>query len=425
MNGKPDREMDELYRLLEEARRSVIGQWKSGGAAGFLDIPDLKKELVIVEKMADEVRREFSTLVVVGIGGSDLGARAMVKGLGVGRKQPMNIRFIGANTDPSEINALLSEINWKKTAINVISKSGDTIEPMSTFLILRDRLIRKVGAKKHARHVIATTDSSRGALREIANREGYRTLEVADNIGGRFSALTAVGLFPAACRGIDVTGLLSGARQVRADFLKDKAADSFPLLFAGLQHDAYFRGGRVTVIMPYAEAFREFGFWFRQLWAESLGKKTDRSGRTMRVGFTPVAALGATDQHSQIQLYNEGPADKTVTFIEVSDFGVDLTVPKSYPDIDGVSYLGGKKMSAICHAEREATALSLAKSGRPNGTIRIEAITSESMGALMMSFMLATAAIAELMEINAYDQPGVEEGKRTMYALLQRQGFNL
>jgi glucose-6-phosphate isomerase len=422
-NGKPEQEMPELVAGLETVRKSLLKQWKAG-QVGFLDIPELKEDVESAVRMANSVRRKFKTLVVVGIGGSDLGARALIKAL-YSEARGMKVVFLGANTDPDEITLALKNIDWTKTAINVISKSGDTIEPMSTFLILRDRLIREVGVKDHAKHVIATTDRVKGTLRTISEREGYRTLPVPDKIGGRYSALTPVGLFPAACAGLDVSGLISGAKQVRDRFVKESVEESMPLMFAGLQHDAYFRGGRITVLMPYAECLREFGFWFRQLWAESLGKKHDRAGLMMRVGFTPVAALGATDQHSQIQLYNEGPADKTVTFIEVEKFSSDITVPEGYPDLDGVAYMSGHKMSGIIHAEREATARSLSKSGRPNATIFMPEVSAETVGGLMMGFMIATAAAAELLEVNAYDQPGVEEGKRAMYALLGREGYSL
>jgi glucose-6-phosphate isomerase len=423
-NGKPEQELQDMLKTMTGVQASLLAQWKAG-RAGFFGIPELKADLRSAVQMAEDIRRKFRTLVVIGIGGSDLGARAILHALQPERKKGMEVVFLGANTDPQELFAKTRHLDWDKTALNVISKSGDTIEPMSSFLVLRQMLIDAVGAKKHARHVVATTDRHKGTLRTIAEREGYRTLPVQGDIGGRFSALTPVGLFPAACAGLDVARLVAGAKKVRDDFANDPAGESMPLLFAGLQHDAYFRGGRITVLMPYAEALREFGFWFRQLWAESLGKKEDHAGRVMRVGFTPIAALGATDQHSQIQLYNEGPADKTVTFIEVGKFDRDFTVPAAYPDLDGVSYMGGHRLSAIIHAEREATARSLAKSGRPNATLHIAEVSPETLGGLMMGFMIATAAVAELLEVNAYDQPGVEEGKRTMYALLGRSGYSL
>ncbi len=417
-------DVPEMQRRLEAVRAELLRR-KEAGEIGFFSIPAARRGLREVETMAAAVRREFKTLIVIGIGGSDLGARAIIRAL----KEPgrgVDVRFIGANTDPEEIAALLEDVDLRRAALNIISKSGDTIEPMSVFLLLRDRLIKRVGKKRHARHVIATTDAKKGTLRRIADAEGYRTLSVPADIGGRFSALTTVGLFPAACAGIPVSGLLTGAGQVLDAFVSEPAARNFPLLFAGLHYEAYVRGFQhVTVLMPYADGLKEFGAWFRQLWAESLGKKHDRKGGVVYHGLTPIAALGATDQHSQIQLYNEGPFDKLVTFVETEKFRADFKVPNPYPEIEGTAYMSGLPFSRIIHAEREATALALARNGRPNGTLTVPDISPRSVGGLMFFFQLATAAMGELLNIDAYDQPGVEEGKKNMYAILGRSGYKL
>ncbi len=414
----------EMLRKLGAVRQELL-RLKAAGEIGFFSIPDAGRELRRVETLAAAVRKEFKTLIVIGIGGSDLGARAIIRALKPSGRG-MDVRFIGANTDPEEIAALLGSVDLRRAALNIISKSGDTIEPMSAFLLLRDRLIKRVGQRRHARHVIATTDAEKGTLRRIAETEGYRTLPVPADIGGRFSALTTVGLFPAACAGVPVKGLLAGAGEVLKEFVAEPASGSGPLIFAGLHYEAYVRGFQhVTVLMPYAEALRDLGAWFRQLWAESLGKKHDRHGKVVYHGLTPIAALGATDQHSQIQLYNEGPFDKLVTFIEVGKFRGDLRVPNPYPDIEGTAYMAGLPFSRIIHAEREATALALARNGRPNGTLTVPDISPRTVGALMFFFQIATAAMGELLDINAYDQPGVEEGKKNMYAILGRKGYNL
>ncbi|MDD5251027.1 MAG: glucose-6-phosphate isomerase [Patescibacteria group bacterium] len=418
----PKADLIDLARRLEPVRAAVIKQWRSG-QLGFMAIPERTADLKAVEAMAKTVGREFKTLVVIGIGGSDLGARMLVKALKPAGKG-MEIRFIGANTDPDEMAALLRDLDWRKTAINVISKSGDTIEPMSAFVLLRDRLVKAVGVNRHARHVIATTDTEKGTLRKIADREGYRTLPVPADIGGRFSVLTPVGLFPAACAGIPVRRLVVGCRAVRDEFAAAKTMDNGPLMFAGLQHDGYVRRSQhITVLMPYGERLREFGSWFRQLWAESLGKRLDRHGKVVNHGFTPVAALGATDQHSQVQLYNEGPFDKTLTFIEVESPDADFRLPNPYPDIEGTAYMAGHRLGEILHAERAATSLALTENGRPNGTVFVPRVSPEAVGALVNFFQIATAVAGELLDVNAYDQPGVEAGKKHMYKLLGRKGF--
>jgi len=417
--GIPAKSKKALMPRLKRIREG-LKQAHAKGSVGFLSIPERRSDLRRVVALAKEISRKFKTLIVIGIGGSDLGARAFVRALDEGKG--MDVRFIGANTDPEEIAALLDSVDLKKCALNVISKSGDTIEPMSTFLLLRERLIAKVGKRAHAEHIIATTDWNRGTLRTIADREGYRTLPVPNDIGGRFSALTPVGLFPAACAGIDVAGLVRGAGKIRDRFLSIPMSGNNVLNYCAVHYLGYSkRGQRIHVLMPYAARLDLLGDWYRQLWAESLGKRLSRRGREVNHGPTPVAALGATDQHSQIQLYNEGPDDKIVTFIEVERPRSDFIVPKPYPDLEGIAYLGGQRFSAILDAERRATAQALAANGRPSGTIAIPSISPETVGGLMMFFMLATAAMGELLDVNAYDQPGVEAGKKAMDKMLGRK----
>jgi glucose-6-phosphate isomerase len=418
----PRGELPAIFRRMDEAR-SAVRLRHAAGEMGFYSVPDRQADLRRAELLAAEISKRFSALVVIGIGGSDLGARAVIKALKP-RDRGMEVRFIGSNTDPEELADLADSLDWKKTAFNVVSKSGDTVEPMSAFLFLRDRLIRKVGRKAHAKHVVATTDEAKGALRKIAEREGYRTLPVPRDVGGRFSVLTPVGLFPAACAGVKVRGLLDGARSVRDDFETADAGRCGPLVFAGLHWEAYLRRSQhITALMPYAESLREFAFWFRQLWAESLGKHHDRQGKAAHHGPTPLAALGATDQHSQLQLYNEGPYDKIITLIGVRKFRRDMPVPKPFPEIDGVSYMGGHRFGEIINAELKATAESLRRHGRPCGTISLSSITPESLGALFFFFELATAVMGEVLDIDAFNQPGVEESKRLMFGLLGRPGF--
>jgi glucose-6-phosphate isomerase len=390
---------------------------------GFLEIPKLKREISETEALARALTRSYDTLIVIGIGGSDLGARALLRALQP-ENPPMQVRFIGANTDPEEIVHLLETVDLKRSVLNIVSKSGGTIEPMSTFLLLRDRLIRAVGKERHRHQVVATTDPEQGTLRTIVEREGYRSLPIPPMIGGRFSALTPVGLLPAACAGIDIRQLVRGAAQQFTDFLRQPPSRNAVLQYAGYHHRGLEAGwGRLAVLMPYSAALSEIGHWYAQLWAESLGKARDRAGRLVHAGQTPLYAVGATDQHSQVQLFNEGPVDKIVTFIEVERFRHELTVPKAYRDLEGLAYLGGHQFSDIIHAERAATAQALFDAGRPNGTLQLTSVTPQSVGGLMAFFMLATAVMGELLDVNAYDQPGVEAGKQLMYRHLGRPGF--
>lgn len=392
-----------LASRLDAARRAVVAD-STEGRQGWLLLPDDREMVKRIERMVKE-KKGFSTILVLGIGGSDLGTRAIVKAL---KGKGMSVEFAGANTDPDELFDILQRLDLRHTLVNIVSKSGDTIEPMSAFHIVRERLQKQVGKRGVASHIVATTDARSGTLRALAEHEGYATLPVPDTVGGRFSILSDVSLFPLAAAGIDIRGILKGAARERDAFIHAPTLSSGPALFAGLQYLAYVkRDQRINVLMPYAEALREFAFWYRQLWAESLGKRKNRKGKDVSVGPTPVASLGATDQHSQIQLYNEGPNDKTVTMIEVERFEHDLHVPGSRLSLE-----------RLIHAERKATAGALTKSKRPNGTITIPRITPETMGALVMFFEIAVALSAELHDINAYDQPGVESGKRILRTLL-------
>jgi len=314
---------------------------------------------------------------------------------------------------------MLSSVDWKRTAVNIISKSGDTVEPMSAFFVARERL-RKASGKKFAEQIIATTDAEQGTLVALAKKEGYARLIVPGNVGGRFSVLSDVGLFPAAWAGVPIAKLLAGAAHQANEFRRKAVEEQTAAPYAALHASQYRDGRSVFVLMPYAARLQSFAFWYRQLIAESLGKRLNREGGVVNVGPTPIAALGATDQHSQLQLYMEGPEDKVVTFVEVEAFAANLRVPK--PPIASESFRGlaGRSFQELIHAERRFTAEALASVDRPTGTIFLGRLDAEHLGALFQMFMQATAYLGELLNVDAYDQPGVEEGKRRFRAWLSR-----
>lgn len=381
---------------------------------GFLDLPFDAKGLKTVLASAKRLQAKFDRLVVVGIGGSDLGARMLHAALG-GTK--MRLSFV-SNPDPETVTALLADIAWKKTAICVVSKSGTTLETMAVFAVLRDALIASVGKKAHAAHVVAITEASEtSALYQLAKGEGYQVLEHPLNVGGRLSVLSVVGLFPAACAGADVAKLLRGAKAYERD-RRATGLTSASARFTTHQLNAYLNHGRgIHVVMPYADALHPFGLWYRQLWAESLGKIRDDA----HVGPTPVAAFGAIDQHSQIQLYVEGPDDKTVTFIQLDRFKRDIRVSGKLGGIPvALKYAEGKTFGEILAAERVGTARALAATGHPNGTIHLPTLNAESLGALIQMFLTATAYAGDVLGINPYNQPGVEHGKRETKQILSK-----
>lgn len=415
-HGATPQQIQANQSALKRAKATLLKDWKQG-TQGWLGCPEDSQLLTEIHRIVQE-KKHFTTCLVIGIGGSDLGARAAYQALKHTGKG-MTLEFAGGNTDPDELEEILSRLDLSKTVVNIISKSGDTVEPMSTFFVVRELLKKKFG-KSFSHHIVATTDADCGSLRALADREGYDTLPIPKNIGGRFSVLTAVGLFPLACAGIDIKKILQGAASVRDEFRRKK--DDIASQHALHQYLAdQERRQHIHVLMPYSSRIEQFGRWYRQIWAESLGKKTNLDGDTVNVGPTPVAALGVTDQHSQIQLYVEGPNDKTVTFIEVEKFDSSLSVPTGAKDIKPLAYLSKIPFSRIIHAERKGTAEALRLANRPNGTLSIPGINPETVGALFMFFQIATGICGELYGINTYNQPGVEEGKRVASTLLKRK----
>lgn len=424
--GASPEELQALAGRLELSRRALSAR-KADASLGFFDVPKRQPSREAMRELLRGLDKEVETLVVIGIGGSLLGAQAVhqaLDGIETMKRGARRLRvvFAGDATDPRAVADVIASVDWKRAAINVISKSGDTIEPMSVFTLLRAELLKAVGKKKAAGRVIATTDASKGTLRQIADREGYATLPVPGNVGGRYSVFTEVGMFPLIAAGINVEEIWKGAAAEEASFWKTAPLRNAPMIYAGLQYLLQRKGKTISVLMPYAKRLTLVGQWYRQLWAESLGKKLDRQGGRVNAGPTPVAAIGPADQHSQMQLYNEGPFDKIVSFLEVDDFGADLRLPEPWPDIEGVSYFSGHTLGEIVHIERQASAEALTQNRRPNGTLFIDDLSGRSVGALLQGLMLATAVAGELMDIDAFDQPGVEAGKQAMYRLMGRKG---
>jgi glucose-6-phosphate isomerase len=427
--GLSDQEIEALAPRLADVAGS-LEQRRQGGALGFTELPHDRRALRPILALANEVRGEFDDVVVLGIGGSALGARALYRAL----KMPDHasappasgeLRLHVADTiDPRAFGALLARLDLHRTVFNVISKSGETAETMAQFLVVRDRLLKELGAVEYARHIVVTTDATAGTLRQIVNDEGFRSLPTAANVPGRFSVLSAVGLFPAACAGIDVTELLAGAADMDERCSGADAAASPAYRHAGALHLAAERHGRHTIVMmPYSDALTGIGDWFCQLWAESLGKARDLGGAPVHTGQTPIRAVGPTDQHAQLQLWVEGPRDKVVVFVRVEEHEPEVTVPASYEDIESVAYLGGHGLGALMNIEQRGTELALAKAGRMTSTIICPRVNAFVLGQLLYLFELEVTITAALLGVDPFDQPGVEEGKQLTYGLAGRPGY--
>ena len=408
------------------AAKRGFDQLRSTGSVGFVDLGGDKALLAQVEKFAASARGKYDDVVILGIGGSALGPIALRTALRPSGWNMLDDRardgfprlHVLDNVDPETIAALLGRLRLKRALFVVTSKSGGTAETMSQFLIVHDRLAS--AGLEMDEHLVFVTDPKQGALRPLAERLRVPALDIPPNVGGRFSVLTPVGTLPAALIGIDVKSLLAGAAEMAKRCETSDLAANPAGVFAMLQWlaDAELRK-TIAVFMPYSDPLRDYAAWFVQLWAESLGKKRPDGAF---VGSTPVAALGATDQHAQVQLFMEGPPDKTVTFVAVKERSADLEIPSGFSDVKELGYLAGHSLAELIDIEQRATAGALAKRGRPNMTIILDRVDAGHVGQLMMFLEIATAYAGQLYGIDAFDQPGVELGKQFAYALLGRPG---
>ena len=421
--------------LAERFARAHAGveERRAGGDMGFFDLPYASDTLARVKELAEGFGQWFEDVVVLGIGGSGLGTIALRDALlgpywnersDEGREHFPRLHVLD-NPDPFTFQRLLERLDPARTLFNVVSKSGSTAETMAQYLVARERVEAAVG-EAHARgHFLFTTDPAKGALRQIAEAEGIPALPVPENVGGRFSVLSPVGLVPAAVCGMDVDALLvAGAAAMEERCRTPDLATNPAGLLGTLLHLADTEQGRpIHVLMPYADRLRSSALWFQQLWAESLGKARTLSGEVRATGPTPLASVGATDQHSLLQLFMEGPRDKVVLFVSVDDPGPDVTIPGRHPDIPSLAYLGGHSLGQLLDAERRATAEALRREGRPNATIRLPRVDARMLGELFMLLQVATVYAGALYGVDPLDQPGVELGKVLTYGLMGRDGF--
>ena len=425
-------------RLAELVHRfpAILGEVESfrrAGEFGFYGLGRQEATVTAIRRFAEGVGQAYDHVLVLGIGGSALGTRALINALRPAAWNELTDEAreffpritVLENVDPVSVAGALRRIDPRRVLVNVISKSGGTAETLAQFLVVRQWLDQALGPDAANRHLVITTDPEHGPLREIAQREGIAALEVPTEIGGRFSVLTPVGLLPAALVGIDIAGLVAGAERAlekgrRTELLKNPAA-----LFGALHWAAdTWLGARIHVLMPYSDRLREFAAWYCQLWAESLGKRIDRRGAVIHTGPTPMTAIGATDQHSQVQLYMEGPYNKLITFVRVDHPGEDVPIPRREALPEALAYLPGHTLGELLLAEQEATSAALARMGRMNLTLSLPVLNSETMGELLMFYQLATGFAGVWYGVNPFDQPGVELGKRLTFAAMGRPGYS-
>lgn len=405
---------------LEQKRNSLA--WRALPFAQDMVIND-------IISTAEKINKEYDNFVLLGIGGSALGPWAVFNAHKNQRHNYLSkeergcVRFfVEDNIDPERMASLLDMIDLKKTMFNVVTKSGKTSETMAQLLLITN-LLKKQGLDLKD-HMIATTDEINGNLIKIARQEGLKTYYIPSGVGGRFSELCPVGLLPAAVCNIDIKMLLKGAADMDHICSGEDVHQNPASMYALLHVDGMKKGYNISVLMPYADSLKYISDWYAQLWAESLGKKYNNNGQVVGIGQTPVKAIGVTDQHSQIQLYAEGPDDKIITFLTTEKFRNDITIPKEYPYVEDISFLSGNTFGELLTAEMYATQYALTKAGKPNIMISLSEINEYNIGQLLYFFEMATAFAGEMLKINAFDQPGVEAGKIATFALMGKKGFD-
>ena len=406
-------------------RKDKLGQWLQWMNLGYFE-----ETLWYVKEYAAMVQGRFDNILVLGIGGSALGGLAVTEALlkpfwnllSPEQREGLPRIFFLDNIDPDYMVGLLNVLDLKKTLVNVITKSGSTAETMSQFMIVKNILEQELG-DNYRYNIVATTDKKTGILRQIAEQEGYKTFVVPDDVGGRFSVFSAVGLLPFALVGIDIDEIVNGIKDMdlalKNTDIKENIAAQNALIHYLLDTK---KGKNLSVMMPYSSKLKYVSDWYVQLWAESLGKNKDKEGNAVCVGPTPIKALGATDQHSQIQLYNEGPNNKVINFIRVKNFDNTLEIPNIF-EYTGIGYLGGKTINQLINAEADSTRVSLADYKRPTISIYLDKVDGYNVAQLLYMLEVQTAIAGELYNIDTFNQPGVEQAKNYTYALMGRAGY--
>lgn len=382
-----------------------LEQWRSGRELPMLNLPDDTADIEEIGQVGEWFRSRFAHVLVVGTGGSSLGGQTLValkeNIYKPGVKGAPRLWFLD-NVDPATMDTLLASINLAETGCLVISKSGGTAEIIAQTLVLLSIMRERLGEAEIANRFVSVTEPKDNPLRRLSAKYGIRTLEHDPKLGGRFSVLSRVGLIPAAIAGLDVRAIRKGAANVMQDMLTNQEK-SAPATGAALQYTMMQRGRNITVLMPYCDRLAYFGMWFRQLWAESLGK----AGK----GSTPVRALGTVDQHSQLQLYLDGPKDKFFTLIHPSAAGQGPRIDGRLVEEESLAYIRDQRIGDVMAAYQLGTSRSLNKNSCPVRHLWLDKVDEAAIGALLMHFMLETVLTADLMGIDAYDQPAVEDSK--------------
>jgi len=410
------------YKPFVETCHHLLHEKKGAGSdfLGWLDWPERydKEEFDRILKAATKIRRDSKILVVIGIGGSYLGAKAAIEALShhfYQLKDDVKVLFAGQNISSSYLHDLIDVLKDTDFSINVISKSGTTTEPAIAFRVLKKLLEDKYGKEEAKGRIYVTTDKEKGALKKFATEEGYETFVVPDDIGGRYSILTAVGLLPIAVMGINIKEMLDGAYQAMIDYATPSLEDNDSYLYAVLRNILYNKGKTVELLVNYEPSLQYFGEWWKQLFGESEGKDNK--------GIFPASANFSTDLHSLGQYIQEGRRFLFETVINVEEVRHELTIQKETTDLDGLNYLAGKTIDFVNKNAFKGTILAHVDGGVPNLVLNLKRLDAYGFGYLVYFFEKACALSGYLLGVNPFDQPGVEAYKKNMFALLGKPGY--
>ena len=419
-----ERELDNMAAMMNTVNEVLVSRKGAGNDfLGWLDLPvDYdKEEFARIKAAAKKIQSDSDVLVVIGIGGSYLGARAAVefcKGQmynGVREKGIPEVYFVGSNISSSYLNDVVQIIGERDFSINVISKSGTTTEPAIAFRIFKKLIEEKYGREGAKGRIYATTDKARGALKKLATEEGYETFVVPDDVGGRFSVLTAVGLLPIAAAGIDIDEMMRGAQEARALCQGGDMASNPAFRYAALRNILYNKGKTTEILVNYEPALLMMGEWFKQLFAESEGKD--------HKGIFPTSANFSTDLHSIGQFIQDGSRNLFETVIWVNQPRSEAVIEETAEDVDGLNYLAGKSVQFVNSKAFQGTLMAHMDGGTPNILVEIDRADAYHFGYLVYFFEKACGLSGYLLGVNPFDQPGVEAYKKNMFALLGKPGY--
>ncbi len=416
----------DIKAMLPEADKCLDTVESGTGAGndflGWVKLPSETTDALVDDicATAQQLRSECEVVVAIGIGGSYLGAKAVIEALSDSfaayrTDKGTQILFAGQNIGEDYLNELMNLLETKKFGIIVISKSGTTTEPAIAFRLLKEMLERKEGKEVAARRIVAITDEHRGALRKLATEEGYKTFVIADNVGGRFSVLTPVGLLPIAVAGYDIKALLEGAREMEAATRATEYAENPALLYAATRNALYRSGKKIEIMVNYNPKLHYFGEWWKQLYGESEGK----DGK----GIFPASVDNSTDLHSMGQWIQDGERTIFETVLSVETPVHTTVIPTDADNLDGLNYIAGKRVDQVNKMAELGTRIAHVDGGVPNMRISIPALTEQYLGQLIYFFEKACGISGYMIDVNPFNQPGVEDYKRNMFALLEKPGY--